>query len=188
MKIKISILFYFYAMLLISCNPKPKDSLAQADSANKANIDTGLQTHSIVIDPASADFLVRIADVISSEKEVAYLTMHQGVNPAVKDFAAILYHELEGLNDSVQSLRMQKNIILPSQISADRQTGIDVLKKIRGGALDIAFVDYVIQSHEFAVKIFADGINNAKDEDIRNFADICGLLFRKYLNTAKTLK
>jgi predicted outer membrane protein len=188
MKLKSQIIIYIYAAVIVACNAKPKDSLAKADSANKANLDKGLVRNEIVIDEKSADFLVRIADVISSEKEVSYLAMHQGVNTRIKDFAATLYHELEGLNDSIQSLRIRKKIVLPSRVSAERQLGIDAIKKTGVASLDQAYVDYVIQSHEYAEKILEDGMNNAKDEEIKSFADITHILLKKYLNSAKSLK
>ena len=75
----------------------------------------------VVIDEASANFLVRFSNIVDTEKEIASIAMHEGINPSVKDFAATLYRELYGIKDSIASFQVQKNIVLPSVIPEEEQ-------------------------------------------------------------------
>lgn len=188
MILKTHIIICLNIIVFISCNPRPKDSVQKADSTNKAILDSGLKHNSVVVDEHSTDFLVRISDIVSVEKEISSTAMHLGVIPVIKDFAATLYHELVTINDSIQSLHIQKNIVLPTTVSAEGQTAIDLIRKARGGDLDKTFLNYVISTHENSKTMFTDAMSNVKDEDIRGFADITSIIFKKYLNTARSLK
>lgn len=181
------ILVFIYVLSLLACNNKPKDSIEKADSANKALLDTALKNDQQVVDPKSADFMVRFYDVARTEREMAGTAMHLGVVPRIKDFAATIYQELGTMLDSMQSLRMRKNIVLPSTISDEGQAEIKNLKDLRGEKMDRRFLSYVIQTHEKAAERFKEAVENTKDEDIRSFADISAIIFKKYLNTAKTI-
>ena len=174
-------------MISVSCNNRTTDQVAKADSANRANLDSGLQHNQVVIDEASADFLVRFSNIVAAEKEIAFTAMHEGINPTVKDFAATLYRELTGIMDSIVSLRAQKNIVLPSVVSGKEQEDITLIKTLRGEKLDKAFLKYVVDTHNETKKIFQQAMTEVKDEEIRAFADISEIIFKKYLNTATKL-
>src|SRR5687767_9178973 len=121
MKQKINIIIFLYLILFVSCNNRSSDEVAKADSANRAILDSGLQHNQVVIDEASTNFLVRFSNIVDTEKEIASIAMHEGINPSVKDFAATLYRELSGIKDSIGSFQVQKNIVLPSVIPGEEQ-------------------------------------------------------------------
>lgn len=173
--------------LLIACNNRSADEVAKADSANRAILDSGLQHNQVVIDEASADFLVRFSNIVAAEKEIASIAMHEGISPTVKDFAATLYRELSGIMDSIVSLRSQKNIVLPSIVSGKEKENITLIKTLRGEKLDKAFLKYVVDTHTGTKKLFQQAMTDVKDEEIRAFADISEIIFKKYLNEASRL-
>ncbi len=185
MTLKINACYYvfIFSILIFSCKNAPKDSIEKADSANKANLDTALNNQQVVVDEGSSDFLVRFFDEVQAKKELASYTMHNGVSPGVKNFAATLYHEMQTMGDSIQSLRMRKNIVLPSMISPAKQTVIDKIKSARVNKVDELFIEEFKTGFKQIESVLNDAMQNAKDQDVRSFADISLIIFKKYLST-----
>jgi putative membrane protein len=185
---KIHSCFFVWIFILIACNNnKTKDPIAAADSANKAKLDSGLNTNAVVIDEASTGFMVEIADLVSAEKEITAYVMHSATNPVMKEFAATVSREISIIYDSVQVMRIQKNITLPSRLSIERQQLVDDIKKLRGEKINEPFKSYIVKTHEEAEKIFNEALLNVKDPQIKSFADLSSMIFKKYLSQARQL-
>lgn len=182
------LLVILFGISIGACNNRGKDSIEKADSANQANLDTALRQKGVVIDENSSSFLVRVFDICTAASQMTAIAKHQAVSVQVKDFAATLYLELSTIVDSIKMIGNRKNVVMPARVSVDRSEEIESLRSARGRNLDKDFLKHIINSQESAMREMEDAMLDSKDEDVRSFADLTLILFRKYLTTALTLQ
>ena len=185
---KMSLLFSLPIMLLISCNNAGKDSVEKADSTNEANLDTGLNKNSIVIDEESSSFLVRVANSGMAEVEMTSLAGQKATYPSVKSLANMLHTDHMALNDQVKSLAGQKNIVLPASITDEKLKVIDNLQKKTGKDFDRFFIKTMIDNHQASIDMFTKAMENAKDAEVKSFADKTLPALRMHLDSAKAIQ
>lgn len=174
--------------LLIGCNNSSKDSVEKADSTNQANLDTGLNNNDIVIDEASSTFLVKVANGGMAETEMASFAQQKATYQPVKDFAGMLFNDHSGVNEQVKTIAGQKKVVLPATISDDKQTEVKDLEKRTGKDIDKEFVRKMIKSHEASITMFENAMLDAKDSDVRSFADKTLPTLKAHLDSAKALQ
>lgn len=183
------ILFFILSIAsIISCNNKGKDSVEVADSTNQAIQDSTLNTNGVVVDEKSAVFLVKVVNSGMAETEMATWANQKAVYPAVRAFAAMLFHDHTSVNDSVKRIAAQKNISLPQVVSEDKQKDIDDLKKMKGVNLDKGFIELMIRNHEASVSLFDNAQLDTKDTDIRAFAGKTLPVLKAHLDSARAIK
>jgi putative membrane protein len=176
--------------ILAACNnPKAKDSVEKADSANQANMDSSLdRNNAVVVDEESSAFLVRVANSGMTETQLAAVAMQKAVLPAIRDFAAKLHRDHGALNDTVKNLAGQKNIILPDTMTSENQKEVDALTAKKGKNLDKEFIRLIINNHERIVEMFDKAQLDTKDLDIRAFAGKSLPMLKMHLDSARTLQ
>ena len=185
---KMTVLLLLPIMLSISCNNAGKDSVEKADSANTANLDTGLNQNSIVIDEESSSFLVRVANSGMAEVEMTSLAQQKATYPSVKDFAGMLHTDHLALNDQVKNLAGQKNIVLPAMVTDEKQKEINNLQNKKGKDFDRFFIKTMIDNHQASIEMFMKAMENAKDADVKSFADKTLPALRMHLDSAKAIQ
>ena len=175
-------------VFFIACNNENKDSVEKADSANAANVDTGLNRNNVVIDEESSSFLTRVANSGMAEVEITSMAGQKAAVPSVKSFANMLHSDHMALNDQVKSLAGQKNVVLPATITDEKQKDIDNLQKKTGKDFDRAFVKTMIDNHQASIDMFQKAMENAKDADVKSFADKTLPTLRMHLDSAKAIQ
>jgi putative membrane protein len=176
-------------VLLAACNNSGNDTVNTADSINAANRDTAMNGNAnVVLDEASSTFLTSAANSGMAEVEIAGMARQKAANQPVKDFASMIYNDHSGVNAQVKSLASQKNIVLPDSMSADKRELVSDLEKRSGKNFDKDFLDAMVSSHEKSIDMFEKAMNDAKDADVRAFADKTLPALRKHLDSAKALR
>jgi putative membrane protein len=174
--------------LLAACNNSGNDTVDTADSINAANQDTALNGNaSVVVDEASSTFLTRVANAGMAEVQLAELAQQKAVNQPVKGFATMLHNDHSGVNAQVKSLASQKNIVLPDSVSSDKRDVYTRLQGKSGKNFDDEYLQEMVKSHENSVSMFENALNDAKDADIRAFADKTLPALRMHLDSARAL-
>lgn len=175
--------------LACACNNNANDTVEKADSINDANQDTAINRNAgVVLDESSSTFLTAVANSGMAEVELAGVAQQKAVNQPVKDFAAMLYNDHSGVNSQVKTLASQKNIVLPDSISSDKRDMINNLQKKSGKNFDKDYLDAMVKSHEKSIDLFNKAMTDAKDADVRAFADKTLPALRMHLDTAKALR
>jgi putative membrane protein len=172
----------------MSCNNASKDSVEKADSTNAANLDTNLNRNNVVIDEESSSFLVRVANGGMAEVEMSSLAQQKASYPSVKDFAGMLHTAHSALNDEVKNIASQKNVALPATVSDEKQKDIDNLQKKTGKDFDKVFIQTMINNHQAGIDMFQKASENAKDADVKAFADKTLPALRMHLDSAKAIQ
>lgn len=175
-------------LLLAACNNSGKDSVEKADSANKANKDSGDVSNVPATDDGNSAFLVRTANNGMAEVEMASMAMNKANTAGVKDFATMLHTDHAGVNTQVKNLAAQKNVVLPSAISEEKQKDINDLQVKSGNDFDKDFLDKMIAGHEKSIESFEKIAGESTDADVKAFATNTLPALRKHLEAAKTLK
>ena len=185
---KKTILLALPVMLFISCGDGGTDSVEKADSANAANVDTAMNRNNIVIDEESSSFLVRVANSGIAEVEMTSHAQQKATNQAVKDFAGMLHKDHTALNEQVRNLAGQKNIILPTTVTDEKQKEIDNIKNKTGKDMDRAFIKTMVDNHQASIDMFQKAMENTKDADVKSFADKTLPALRMHLDSAKAIQ
>jgi len=175
-------------MLIISCNNTSTDSVEKADSANAANVDTAMNRNTTVIDEESSSFLVRVANSGIAEVEMTSLAQQKATYQSVKDLAGMLNKDHSAVNEQVRNLAGQKNIVLPTTVSEEKQKEIDNLKNKTGKDFDRAFIKTMVDNHQAGIDMFQKAMENAKDADVKSFADKTLPALRMHLDSAKAIQ
>ena len=182
------ILLSLPVMLFVSCNNSATDSVEKADSANAANVDTSLNRNTTVIDEESSAFLMRVANSGIAEVEMTSLAQQKATYQSVKDLAVMLHKDHTAVNEQVRNLAGQKNIVLPATVTEEKQKEIDNLKKMTGKDFDRVFIKTMVDNHEASIDKFQKAMENAKDADIKSFADKTLPALRMHLDSAKAIQ
>lgn len=172
----------------IACNNSGKSSVEKADSINEANLDTGLNRNDVVVDEASSTFIVRVANNGMTETQLASIAEQKGTYLDVKSFAAMLYRDHSGVNQTVKDLAATKNIALPASITEEKQKEIDNLNKKTGKEIDKEFISMMIKSHKSSIESFEKAVTEVKDPEVRAFADKTLPTLRAHLDSAEKIQ
>jgi len=176
------------SLFAFACNNAGKDSVEKADSANKSNLDTALSQNSTVIDEASSEFIVRIANSGAAEEKLAAIAHEKAAYPDVKAYGEMLHHEHMALNDSIRLLAFIKKIVLPTTVTDDKQAAVTALQNKAGKELDKEFINSMVEGHSRSIEAFENAILGTKDQDIRAFADRTLPKLKEHLAQAKALQ
>ncbi len=182
---------FFLVMItasVIACNNNSKTTVEKADSTNKANVDTALNNNAVVIDENSSSFIVRVANSGMAETAITSAAQGKAVYEDVKSFAGMLYHDHSALNQQVKDIAARKNIVLPAAMTEDKQKEVYGLLKNTGKNYDKEFIKAMIKNHEAGIDMFQKAVLDAKDADIRAFADKTIPTLRAHLDSAKALQ
>ncbi|MEO7984538.1 MAG: DUF4142 domain-containing protein [Bacteroidota bacterium] len=185
---KISMFLLGVTVFFFSCTNAGKDGVEKADSTNAANLDTALNQHKVVIDDGSSSFLVRVANTGMAETQMASWEEQKGATAAVQDFATMFYKAHSAINDTVRIIAANKTIILPAALSEDKQNEVNALEKLEGKDLDREFIRVMIKNHQANIDMFEKAMLDAKDPDIRSFADKKLPALKAHLEMAKNLQ
>lgn len=187
MKKKITILFAL-PFLLLACNNEGKDSVEQADSANRAAMDSSAGPQTIATDEESSGFLVKAADGGMSEVELGQLAQQKATHPDVKNFAAMMVSDHSAANDQVKSLATLRNVTLPATVSEDHKKHMDDLVKKNGNAFDKAYMNMMEDDHQKTIDLFENASNKVNDAEIKTFADNTLPKLRMHLDSVKAIR
>jgi putative membrane protein len=176
-------------ILLASCNNESKDSVEQADSANKANSDSALTgTQTVATDAETSSFLVKAADGGMTEVQLGQLAQEKGNDPRVKDFGSMMVHDHSAVNDQVKALAAQRNVTLPDSVSDEHKKQIADLSKKTGKDFDKAYVSAMVKGHESTIDLFEKSADKSNDTDVKAFINNTLPKVKAHLDSVKAIQ
>jgi len=123
--------------------------------------------------PAFADheeFVKKAASGGMLEVQLGKLASSQGENPDVKKFGEHMVSDHSKANEELKAIAQKKGITIPNEMMKEHQQTYDKLKGLRGAEFDKAYMKHMVKDHEEAVADFTKQSKEAKDEQIRAFA------------------
>lgn len=179
------IFVFLAAVIIIACNNNGMTSVEKADSTNKARLDSGLETNSLVVDENSSEFIVRAHAMELALYKISDHSRQKSGSQALRDFAGMICERHKPIMDSINLLAITKNIVLPES-SSDGNTQSQILEA-KGKSLDQLYFEYVQQTLKAQIKLYDNAILDAKDPAIRSFSDRTIIELRKQLSLAEKL-
>jgi putative membrane protein len=122
------------------------------------------------------------------EVEIAKIASERASNPAVKSFAQMLVNDHSAANDELKRLANSRNVELPTELPMLKRRSVDRLSKMSGSEFDREFVNKVaIKEHEKDIKRFEEASRDAKDAEVRAWAEKKLPTLRQHLADAQKL-
>jgi putative membrane protein len=140
------------------------------------------------LDSNDRNFIMTAAESGLYEVEVAKLAASKATDAAVKSFASMLVDHHTAANDKLRQVASSRSIALPTTIPADKQQVINKLGQASGADFDRQFVQTVgIKDHQTDIALFEKATREAKDTEVRNFAQSTLPTLRDHLSAAQKL-
>jgi len=115
-------------------------------------------------------FVTNAAGGGMAEVELGKLAVEKASSDQVKQFGQRMVDDHGKANDELKTLAQQKNITLPTSISAKDKAERDRLAKLSGAAFDRAYMSAMLSDHKKDVSEFRVESTSGKDADIKAFA------------------
>jgi putative membrane protein len=188
---RLGLFFYF---TLWACHNQGKDSVAKADSANKAKSestitynDTSSHKAKMGVDKLASSFMVDVADVGMTEIRLGKMAEDKAANSRVKAFGAMMVRDHSKADAELKRLARDKNVTLPSSISEDHQKKIEDLNKKNGRDFDKAYMDMMEDGHKSTIRDF-ENYKEYKDPEVKSFVNKVLPTLIMHLDSAMAIK
>ena len=133
-------------------------------------------------------FLKNASQGGSAETQLGELAKEKATNKGVKDIAAMIVTDHSKANDELKSLAGQKGVQLPADIEIGQKMAKQKLEKLSGAEFDKEFVQQMIKDHKKTIELFEGASKDAKDADVKAFADKTLPTLRGHLQHVEGLK
>jgi putative membrane protein len=131
------------------------------------------------------DFAAEAAQGGLMEVRLGELAQQQAKSTEVKDFGQRMVDDHGKANDKLKQIAEQKGIELPQDLPEDAQATYEELQGKSGAEFDQAYMDEMVSDHEDDVAAFEDYIENAKDPELRSFAEETLPTLKEHLEQAE---
>lgn len=134
------------------------------------------------------DFLAATAASGLFELAMAQMALQRAGHPEVRRFAQLLATHHAGANQELQALAQSKGVTLPTDAPADKTALLARLGNSRGADFDRQFVQTVgVRAHREDIALFERGAREARDPQVRAFAQRMLPLLQQHLDAARQL-
>ena len=191
-----NVIFAAAGFMLFACGETRTDNdriesgreVSDAKDINDERLDSTLADNNGLFGRSDADFVVEAAANGMAELEAARLAADKATNTQVKEFAAMLVKDHEGVNASLKTLASGKGITLPTTVKDSEQRDLSDLREKSGADFDKEFMDMMVDLHQEDVNRLEKMADNAEDAQIRNFAASNLPKMKQHLEKAKSIK
>ena len=120
-------------------------------------------------DSATADkkFVADSGKGSLAEIQMAKLALANSSNPDVKDFAAKMIHDHQGLIDSMKPFAKQMGVPPPAKMERSEQDEYDRLAKKKGESFDKDYIQTMVDDHHKDLASFGTEINNTQNPALK---------------------
>lgn len=133
-------------------------------------------------------FLEDAAHAGHTEVEGSKLAQRKSSNPAIKTFADQMVKDHIAVGQELDALAKSKNLKAPTEPSLFQKANLKALEMKDGESFDRAYASEIgVEAHEKAVKLFEKASEEAKDPEVKAFADKNLPALRHHLDMAREL-
>src|SRR5581483_2939442 len=189
---RVAMLVLCSGLLLIPAAAQTSNSSANeaASQTKSGSAMSSSQTGSATSGKLSASdrqFLNKAAQGGKAEVELGQLAQQKASSDDVKKFGERMVTDHSKANDQLQQLASQKGITLPDKLNAKDQATKARLEKLSGKQFDQAYMRDMVKDHTKDVNEFQHEANNAKDPDVKSFAQSTLPTLQDHLKEAKQI-
>lgn len=136
-----------------------------------------------------AQFLQQAAQNGHAEVESSKLAQTKATTPQVKAFAEQMVADHTKTGEELKTLAQSKGVQVPAEPSDKQKSKLQKLGSAEGAKFDKQYASEMgVDAHEDTVKLFKKGASQAKDPDVKAFAERTLPTLEHHLSMAKELK
>ena len=158
-----NLLILFSAIVIISCNNTPKDTVKAAEDQNEKKEDAGVAKK-------DAEFFAEAASGGMMEVELGNAAQTHASSEMVKRFGSMMVRDHSKANEELKSVAASKNITIPSAMGNDQKKMVDDLMEKTGVEFDKKYMSMMVDDHKEDIDKFEDASENAQDPEVKAFA------------------
>ena len=121
-------------------------------------------------DSPDSSFLKNAAEGGMSEVELGQLAQQKAVNPAVKDFGAMMVRDHTAANEKLKAVAASKQVSLPDSPSLMQKASKAKLDMMSGDSFDKSYVKGMIDDHKADIREFQKEATEGQDPQVKSFA------------------
>jgi len=137
---------------------------------------------------ADKGFLEDAVQINIAEIRASNVALEKATNPDVKAYAHMMVDSHKKATDELRTLALAKGVTLPDDASLMDKAKTKVLEERSGASFDKHYIESIgIKAHEDAIKRFEKASKDAKDPEVKAFADKLLPDLRTHLEKAKSV-
>ena len=133
------------------------------------------------------DFVIDAAIAGLAEIELGKLAQQNAVSPGVKNFGETLVTDHTAGNKDLEQAVASFHVMLPTQVDAEHQKHLEMLKAKKGAEFDAAFIAHMVEGHDKAIALFKKQAKSGGAAALRDFATRTLPTLEQHLKIAKDL-
>jgi putative membrane protein len=167
----------------------PLSSMAQTSStANMGAVDRYVEANTKKLDGSDKRFLENAAQNGQAEIEGSKLAQKQSTSADVKAFAGQMLDAHTALNQELVTLASKKGVEAPTEPSLTQKVELKALN-MTDKSFDTTYADRIgVKANEKTLKLFQEAASDAKDPEVKAFAQKHIPDLEKHLQLAKALQ
>lgn len=168
-------------LILQACNNSNKtDSVEAAEDSNEV-------VNNNVKDDDS-DFMIAAANGGMMEVEAGKLAQSNGASQEVKDFGARMIADHTKAGEELKAMAAAKNVVLPASLGEEEQKHVNDMSTMKGAEFDKHYIDMMVNDHDKTVSMFEDASKDAKDQEVRAWAEKTLPVLKDHQTKVKQIK
>ena len=173
------------ATLAFASPMQPPDSSSPSPGANASADAKSKDSGKLSRDDRK--FMETVARDNLTEIQAGKLAQHNASDQRVKKLGQMMEEDHGKANKELQKIASEKGVSLPSSPSKSESRMLKNLQGKNGEDFDKAFAKEATKDHEKAVKLFDKTRKNAKDPDVKAFADNTYAAISAHLQMAREI-
>lgn len=176
-----------------ACNDAGSDDAVEsANESNEVKQDSAENTGAnrppaSNVSEEDSKFAVEAASGGMMEVQLGELAQQKASSQQVKDFGAMMVRDHSKANDELKAIALNKNITLPPAPGEDHMDHIKKLSEKSGKEFDKDYMRMMVKDHEDDINKFEKCSKDAKDADLKAFAEKTLPTLREHHNAAKKI-
>src|SRR5687767_3460523 len=176
-----------------ACNDAGSDdAIESASESNEVKQDSAENTGAnrpaaSTVSEEDSKFAVEAASGGMMEVQLGELAQQKASSQQVKDFGAMMVRDHSKANEELKSIALNKNITLPPAPGEDHMDHIKNLSEKSGKEFDKDYMKMMVKDHEDDIDKFEKCSKDAKDAELKAFAEKALPTLREHHNAAKKI-
>jgi putative membrane protein len=134
------------------------------------------------------EFVKKAAQSGLAQVELGQLATQKAANPEVKQFAQRMVDDHTKANNQLKQIAQQQQLKVPDGLDAKDKTTKERLAKLSGAKFYGAYMALMVREHKMDVSDFKTESKNAKNADIKSFAEPTLPTLQDHLKRAEQLE
>lgn len=176
-----------------ACNDAGSDdAIESANESNEVKQDSAENTGTnkpaaSTVSEEDSKFAVEAASGGMMEVQLGELAQQKASSQQVKDFGAMMVRDHSKANEELKSIALNKNITLPPAPGEDHMDHIKNLSEKSGKEFDKDYMKLMVKDHDDDIDKFEKCSKDAKDAELKAFAEKTLTTLREHHNAAKKI-